>query len=573
MATGLRGLCALVASWPVLGLAVGKTLHAQGTNVPASAEIIQPTALIDSVLRADARHVYAVSLKQGRHVEISLEGTSREKAVGLKVFSPDSVVVGSISTWQREAGAPIFVQLAERSGEYRIVLNGAPEAPYRLRLRALGGHESAREDLALREAKAWLAANAHPLSRVEAGGDNADLAPLVGILRGVRVVALGEATHGSREFEQVKHRILEFLVQRAGFTHFGLETSADAARSINEYVMSGRGDRAALLANQAFWNWDTEEIASTIDWMRHYNSSVPEAKKIRFFGFDFQINPTAQSRIGGYIRRVAPERATPTDSLLAALTDPIDTLRRDFMRYYRLSPEQKKPIVAGVNELRGFLELNSAKFIASTSRGEFQEIIGAVQLLQQFADSHSRPGFAFDTANTGLTTRDRYMAENILGALRVLPPGAKLVVSMHNEHSRRDPHLYTVGHYLGEALGEAYYAFNLGFYEGGFHALNLAEQPLKVRPLKIGPGFPQSIDWFLNGAGIGPLYVDFRHAPRVGPAAEWLGKPRRMRSIGGGHPPQDPGYYRHPVIAGTSFDGVIFVPRTTPTRLNRTVTR
>lgn len=82
MATGLRRLCAIVASCPVLAPAVGKTLHAQDTNVPASVAIIQPTALIDSVLAANAQHVYAVSLRQGQHVEISLERISPEKRVG-----------------------------------------------------------------------------------------------------------------------------------------------------------------------------------------------------------------------------------------------------------------------------------------------------------------------------------------------------------------------------------------------------------------------------------------------------------------------------------------------------------
>lgn len=32
------------------------------------------------------------------------------------------------------------------------------------------------------------------------------------ILKGVKVVGMGEATQGSREFFHVKHRLLEFLV-------------------------------------------------------------------------------------------------------------------------------------------------------------------------------------------------------------------------------------------------------------------------------------------------------------------------------------------------------------------------
>lgn len=44
--------------------------------------------------------------------------------------------------------------------------------------------------------------------------------PLKPVLAGKRVVALGEATHGTHEFFAMKHRMLAFLVQEMGFEHF-----------------------------------------------------------------------------------------------------------------------------------------------------------------------------------------------------------------------------------------------------------------------------------------------------------------------------------------------------------------
>lgn len=38
-----------------------------------------------------------------------------------------------------------------------------------------------------------------------------------------RIVALGEATHGTREFFQLKHRMLEFLATWMVFTIFSIE--------------------------------------------------------------------------------------------------------------------------------------------------------------------------------------------------------------------------------------------------------------------------------------------------------------------------------------------------------------
>lgn len=47
----------------------------------------------------------------------------------------------------------------------------------------------------------------HPIKTVEAGNGFNDLRPLKEYLRDKKIIALGEATHGSREFFQMKHRI------------------------------------------------------------------------------------------------------------------------------------------------------------------------------------------------------------------------------------------------------------------------------------------------------------------------------------------------------------------------------
>src|SRR2546430_9872131 len=45
-----------------------------------------------------------------------------------------------------------------------------------------------------------------------------DLRQMESTIGNARIVAMGEATHGTREFFQLKHRMLEFLVEKKGFT-------------------------------------------------------------------------------------------------------------------------------------------------------------------------------------------------------------------------------------------------------------------------------------------------------------------------------------------------------------------
>ncbi len=53
-----------------------------------------------------------------------------------------------------------------------------------------------------------LAGPEHPLNSLLPGVPTTDLQPLKSALDGIRIVGLGEATHGTREFFQVKHLLM-----------------------------------------------------------------------------------------------------------------------------------------------------------------------------------------------------------------------------------------------------------------------------------------------------------------------------------------------------------------------------
>ena len=145
----------------------------------------------------------------------------------------------------------------------------------------------------------WLRRNAIPLKTVEAGCAFADLQPLKPVIGSARIVALGEATHGTREFFQLKHRLLEFLVTEMSFTTFAIEANWPEALAVNDYVLHGRGDPAKVLAGLHFWTWDTEEVLDLILWMRQYNILSTHTTKVTFAGFDAQFTALPASTIKG----------------------------------------------------------------------------------------------------------------------------------------------------------------------------------------------------------------------------------------------------------------------------------
>ncbi len=145
----------------------------------------------------------------------------------------------------------------------------------------------------------WIRANAVPLTTVEAGHGFDDMMRIKSIVGDARVVALGEATHGTREFFQLKHRMIEFLATQMGFTIFTIEANMPEAYRLNDYVLHGNGDPKELLRGMYFWTWQTEEVLAMVEWMREYNRSGKG--HIEFTGFDMQTPTVAAEIVRSYI--------------------------------------------------------------------------------------------------------------------------------------------------------------------------------------------------------------------------------------------------------------------------------
>ena len=160
----------------------------------------------------------------------------------------------------------------------------------------------------------WIAANAIPLATPEAGHGFADLQPLKKLIGNARIVALGEGTHGTREFFQLKHRMLEFLAGQMGFTIFSIEANMPEAYRLNAYVLHGTGDPAELLEGMYFWTWDTQEVLEMIRWMRAFNQSGKG--RVEFTGFDMQTPTVALEIVNRFLGKYDPAyRETRTEAV------------------------------------------------------------------------------------------------------------------------------------------------------------------------------------------------------------------------------------------------------------------
>ena len=166
------------------------------------------------------------------------------------------------------------------------------------------------------EVSAWLDANVHPLEGSHLSLPHDDLEFLRDLVGDARIVALGEGTHGTRDFFEMKAPILRFLVEEMGFDTFAIEAPWSEARVLDRYVRTGVGDPGRLLLNLHLWPWNTESVLEMIEWMRAHNEAGGD---IGFHGFDMQFPGSSLRHVRTYIRRVDPQNAEQVIALLRCL--------------------------------------------------------------------------------------------------------------------------------------------------------------------------------------------------------------------------------------------------------------
>jgi erythromycin esterase len=408
----------------------------------------------------------------------------------------------------------------------------------------------------------WIAQNAVPIRFLEAGNGFADLQPLKQVLRDVKVVALGETTHATHEFFVMKHRLVEFLVSEMGFTTFTIEASFAACQPINEYVLTGKGDRAEVLSSQYYIPWDVQEFSDLLDWMRAYNQGMPDEKKVRFQGLDITRNAIGRQTVLNYLRKVAPAALAETELLF-------ETIAREENKWPRRMDDAGKQILAGLypqlQDLTARLAANQDDYIRASSAGEFDLALLYAQVMQKFIP-FTAANFLPPVQGKG---RSIAMAENLIEVVKRDPPGTKYILWAHNGHIRESddpvakPNLGTI---LRNQYGPAYYSIAFEFYQGSFNTRTVTQENLlgDLKAVTLPPSRADTLAGYLSHIQQNLYFLNLR-PPAGDPAVDqWLDAPQPVHNVNWAYNPIDQEYLE--MRPPRQFDGVIFFESTTPSR-------
>ncbi|TSA88139.1 erythromycin esterase family protein [Deinococcus detaillensis] len=102
-----------------------------------------------------------------------------------------------------------------------------------------------------------------------------------------QLLGLGEPTHGVEAFPVWRNRVFESLVKTQGFCSIAIESDVFAGMRASAYVTSGQGTLDQVM--EGGFSHGFGQIKANRDllaWMRGINAERPEARGVRFYGFD-----------------------------------------------------------------------------------------------------------------------------------------------------------------------------------------------------------------------------------------------------------------------------------------------
>ncbi|WP_415379215.1 erythromycin esterase family protein [Halosimplex sp. TS25] len=402
----------------------------------------------------------------------------------------------------------------------------------------------------------------HSLETTDPGAPIADLDPLVERLRDVRVVGLGEATHGTREFFQLKHRLLRLLVEELGYRLFALEANFSETLAIDEYVVHGRGDPDDALDGIYFWTWDTEEVLELIEWLREFNDGRPVEDRVRFYGVDAQFTAGPATALLEFFE----ERDA---DLLEVHGETLEMLAEKGLKDDEPAEEMESRLAdadALVDALDEWFERESADSADDAFALHRQHL----RTLEQAVDVN-RAAHEEDT-ETRARRRDRAMAENLSWILDH-ESHDRIAVWAHDAHLQRDgrdEHWGTgtpMGAHVADRYGDDYYVLGFDFADGEFQAMVETDDGYELQSCSLGPP-PEDAATNLFAAVDGPLWwCDLDEVTGDSELSEYLDAERAVRSVGAVYDPDHEHERLHDEFRlPLAFDGLVFVAETSRAR-------
>jgi erythromycin esterase len=417
----------------------------------------------------------------------------------------------------------------------------------------------------------WLQANAVPFDTAEPGHGCEDMQPLLNMIGEARIVAIGEATHGTHEFKVIEQRIFECLVTEKNFNILATEIDWPLGNRVNDYIQTGNGIPSLLIKSVPLF--DTNEFQNSIGWIRQYNANLDHINKITFRGFDiFSANLNYQD-LKKYIEATDPDSGSTIVANMNCFR--VYGIQYPEPYYATRNVEIKAQCQEGLQAVYDYLVSHQADYVLKSSPEKYAEAVHAIHILMQ--DEHYAANINQITPDIA-SLRDQYMAENVKWLMEQANSNTKMVIWAHDGHIQTTSFhdewqrvtYSTMGVYLRVMYGNDLVTIGTSFNRGQFNSYaynSITQEWGSLQTFTAPTLLPNSHEEYLSKVDLPHYILDLRTTFTDPMVAYWFNEPRWLQIHGNRYDPHNLGLNFEFFILPKAFDILVYFENTTPSLL------
>ena len=362
------------------------------------------------------------------------------------------------------------------------------------------------------------------------------------IFREVQIFGFGEATHGTKEFAQIKFKFLKYLVQEQGLKNVAIEASYGNCLAINQYIKGKEGDARELLKKLEYWIWNTDEMLEVIEWMRNYNLEKEPSAQINFYGIDITDPTYSATSLKDYLEGEKLEENTELIKVLEIYSSKNkagNLKKRTYKKHFAILERLKAAFLSS--------EDCGSPFLNRLTTSVLQYIALQIDMSQEI--------------------RDREMFENIKWISDSNGENSKVFIWSMNFHVKKNTVTFTndlsMGYHLKENFGDKYYSLGFDFGSGNFNAVNTKKR--KIEEFSISAPMKNSSTEVFDSSPIDIFLLDFNGIEEKSQLNDFIHRKVFYRAIGSNYSPKMIEKER----LNEAYDGIIFVRKTEASSLRK----
>lgn len=386
---------------------------------------------------------------------------------------------------------------------------------------------------------AWLQDQGFAIASTDPADDDdfSDLQHLAAELEGVRVLMLGEQTHGDGTTFLAKTRLIKYLHQELGYEVLAFEGGLYGGCKAWQAYVTGEDPQVAFAQGNFSIFSDSQQLQPLIEYLAQ---TITMGNPLKLAGMDSQFsgNAAAASFVSDLESFLNGLGATATSG------SDWESVRGELQGLTESRFVNEGPPSSAVQQTF-FSVLADARDEARALSGESPDPNQRywIQILSNVA-AHAHRSWLFDYQNRSANTttirnlRDQQMGENLIWLANEMYPDQKIIVWAATYHIARNmpahfreaangepfyqPNQITMGDVVYDALGNQVYAMGFTAKEGSWGTIFSGS-------IDLAESEPQDLEGLFSQAGYTNGFISFRNAEGGG---QWLRNPLVSRPLG-----------------------------------------